>query len=288
MHFDLGRWKIVVEVGGLEGQWLPACHILFIYNFQCATLTSVTFQLVGGGTEQKKKKQLGAPAKKDILYIWRSFCFCCRRSFAAQNLLWMFKNKQRQRLQREGNALPSSARLLCRQVAPNVPMPDPFPFSLHFPFEFAPRRVVKFHLPLPRRLLSLFLSQIETEIKFASCWIFVLVLPFFSIRSLLAPPCHSFCLAQNETHSPKEAFSQQFYAFLFADSSALVVGSSLFLPFLLLVEVFVESILERFASQNEMLHSGKLHFKWLPRKTASRHWKKKHTSFWGINFMLSA
>jgi len=56
MHFDLGRWKIVVEVGGLEGQWLPACHILFIYNFQCATLTSVTFQLVGGGTEQKKKK----------------------------------------------------------------------------------------------------------------------------------------------------------------------------------------------------------------------------------------
>lgn len=190
MHFDLGRWKIVVEVGGLEGQWLPACHILFIYNFQCATLTSVTFQLVGGGTEQKKKKkQLGAPAKKDILYIWRSFCFCCRRSFAAQNLLWMFKNKQRQRLQREGNALPSSARLLCRQVAPNVPMPDPFPFSLHFPFEFAPRRVVKFHLPLPRRLLSLFLSQIETEIKFASCWIFVLVLPFFpfahSLRRLV-------------------------------------------------------------------------------------------------------
>jgi len=69
MHFDLGRWKIVVEVGGLEGQWLPACHILFIYNFQCATLTSVTFQLVGGGTEQKKKTTRSTSKKGYTIYM---------------------------------------------------------------------------------------------------------------------------------------------------------------------------------------------------------------------------
>lgn len=71
MHFDLG-WKSrgsqagVRECGGARGQRLrlPACHILFIYNFQCATLTSVTFQLVGGGVREKKEKKLAA--KKDI------------------------------------------------------------------------------------------------------------------------------------------------------------------------------------------------------------------------------
>jgi len=66
-----------------EGQRLPACHILFIYNFQCATLTSVTFQLVEGGgvggiqTERQKKGDI----------YCRSFCFCCRRRFAAQKFI---------------------------------------------------------------------------------------------------------------------------------------------------------------------------------------------------------
>lgn len=134
-----------------------------------------------GWRRRQGKKREETSSKKG--YSSSPFVFAVERSSQRKNLLWMFKNKQRQQLQR-GKCI---SRLLC-QVAPDV-LPYPFlgtllgpqfPFSLHFPFEFAPRRVVKFHLPLPWRLLSLFLSQIETEIKFASCWIFVLVLAIFS------------------------------------------------------------------------------------------------------------